>query len=90
LGVADNAPRISCQAVARWTLANMLEHSRALSLDEPLLTISDVRGLLRLSRTGVYNLVRRGDLVPIRIGGRVRFSPSDVRAYLARSREIKS
>jgi excisionase family DNA binding protein len=68
----------------------MPEHSRTPLLDEPLLTISEVRGLLRLSRTGVYNLVRRGDLVPIRIGGRVRFSPSDVRAYLARSRGIES
>jgi excisionase family DNA binding protein len=65
----------------------MLRHSGTIDLDEPLLTVSEVGALLRVSRTGVYRLIDRGDLMPIRVGGRIRFSPNDVRAYLARSRQ---
>lgn len=56
-------------------------------LAEPLLRIADVCQLLQISRGTVYGLIRRGELVPIRVGTLVRFSPRDVREYLDRSRE---
>ncbi|MET0937812.1 MAG: helix-turn-helix domain-containing protein [Gaiellaceae bacterium] len=69
------------------TLAGMLEHENKATVASQLLTIGDVQGLLRVSRTTVYELIRRGDLVPIRVGQRFRFSPVDIRAYLERSRQ---
>lgn len=54
---------------------------------ERLLTISDVGRVLGISRGSVYALMRSGELVPIRVGERARFDPTDVRAYLERHRE---
>jgi excisionase family DNA binding protein len=54
---------------------------------EQLLTIADVGRLLGVSRGSVYALIRSGELVPIRVGERARFDPSDVRTYLERHRE---
>jgi excisionase family DNA binding protein len=56
---------------------------------EQLLTVNNVAEILRKSRTFVYALVREGELHPIRVGERLRFSPADLRAYLERlPREI--
>jgi excisionase family DNA binding protein len=54
---------------------------------EELLAIADVARLLGVSRWSVYELMRAGELIPIRVGERARFEPADVRAYLARHRE---
>jgi excisionase family DNA binding protein len=53
----------------------------------PLLSINSVAAYLGISRAMVYNLISKGDLVPIRVGERVRFDPADVRDYLERNRE---
>jgi len=53
----------------------------------PLLSINEVAELLGISRPTVYALIRRGELIPIRVGERARFEPGDVRAYLERHRE---
>jgi excisionase family DNA binding protein len=49
-----------------------------------LLTVNMVAELLAISRDTVYRLVRQGDLVPCRVGERLRFRPEDVDAYLER------
>lgn len=54
---------------------------------EQLLTIAEVGRLLGVSRWSVYELMRGGELVAIRVGERARFEPADVRAYLERHRE---
>jgi excisionase family DNA binding protein len=54
----------------------------------PLLSVNEVADLLGISRPTVYALIHRGELVPIRVGERLRFEPADVRAYLERNREI--
>jgi excisionase family DNA binding protein len=69
------------------TLQNLTPAADALS---PLLSINEVAGLLGISRPTVYALIRRGELVPIRVGKRARFDPADVRAYLERHREGRS
>jgi excisionase family DNA binding protein len=55
-----------------------------------LLTIADVARLLGISRGYVYELMRDGELVAIRVGRRARFDPADIRAYLDRHRESQS
>ena len=53
----------------------------------PLLSINEVVAILGVSRTTVYALIDRGELVPIRVGERARFDPTDLRGYLERHRE---
>lgn len=54
---------------------------------EPLLEVNDVARILKRHRASVYALVNAGELTPIRVGKRLRFEPSNVRAYLERHRE---
>jgi excisionase family DNA binding protein len=67
----------------------MTSHSLTTPQDvlSPLLSINEVAELLGISRPTVYALIRRGELVPIRVGERSRFEPADIRAYLERNRE---
>jgi excisionase family DNA binding protein len=51
---------------------------------EPLYTVNGVAGVLQKSRSFVYLLVREGELHPIRVGKRMRFTAIDVREYLER------
>lgn len=49
---------------------------------ERLMTKTDVARLLGLSTRTVQSLVRRGDLIPTRIGRLVRFTPAAVQAFI--------
>jgi excisionase family DNA binding protein len=51
-----------------------------------LYTVDDVAALLAVSRKTVYRLTRRGELVPSRVGERLRFRPSEIDDYLERNR----
>jgi excisionase family DNA binding protein len=52
-----------------------------------LLTIADASELLRVSRSTIYELIKRGELVPIRISERIRFRREDIDGYVgARAR----
>jgi excisionase family DNA binding protein len=57
---------------------------KALPELQPLLTVDDVAKLLRISRASVYNLVKTGDLKPVRIGSlrKTRFRRRDVQELL--------
>jgi excisionase family DNA binding protein len=55
---------------------------------EALLRVRDVAGLLQLHQNTIYRLVERGELVPTRVGGSLRFSMRDVEAYAERSRVV--
>ena len=49
-----------------------------------LLTVNDVAKLLKLSTRSVWRLVKAKTIVkPIRIGGSIRWRPSDVATWLA-------
>jgi len=52
----------------------------------PLLSVSAVAELLGVSTKTVRRLIGRGELKVHRIGGSVRVSEEDLRAYLARCR----
>lgn len=55
---------------------------------EPLLSVDEVGRLLQISESGVYRLIRAGDIVTVKIGGRTRFEPAAVRAYIAAQRQV--
>jgi excisionase family DNA binding protein len=50
------------------------------------MTVNAVCALLSVSRHTLYRLVNRGELVPTRIGERLRFEASDVRGLIERGR----
>ena len=50
------------------------------------MTVNECARLLGISRDSVYRMVKRGDLVPYRVGERLRFRPEDLNAFLERSR----
>lgn len=56
-----------------------MSNSRSLSTQE-------VAELLHVSRSTIYDLIRRGELHSYRIGRKVRFTQDDVDAYIARAR----
>jgi len=56
-----------------------MSNSRSLSTQE-------VAELLHVSRSTIYELIRRGELHSYRIGRKVRFTQDDVDAYIARAR----
>ena len=46
--------------------------------DERLMKLPEVAARLSLSRTGIYRLMARGEIQPVRIGGALRFPASSV------------
>lgn len=63
------------------------EHG-ALDRGEYLLTVQQACDMLRVSRSTLYRMVKRGELPCVRLGARtVRFAVSDLRAYLAQKKD---
>lgn len=54
------------------------------ALPRQLLTLNETAELLAISRTGIYRLVRRGELSPVKIGQRLRFRPEHIEEFLRR------
>ncbi len=67
-------------------LAAARRPARAAPAPTPLLTIQAVADLLGVSTRTVRRLIAAGALMPHRIGGSLRVSEDDLRAYLARCR----
>lgn len=49
---------------------------------EPLLTVGEVAGLMRVSNMTVYRLIKSGQLGAVRVGKNYRIRRSDVDRYL--------
>lgn len=49
---------------------------------EPLLTVSEVASMMRVSNMTVYRLIKAGDLPALRVGKNYRIRASDVERYL--------
>ena len=49
---------------------------------EPLLTVGEVAGLMRVSNMTVYRLIKSGQLSAIRVGKNYRLRRGDVDRYL--------
>lgn len=50
--------------------------------DEPLLTVSEVAQIMRVSNMTVYRLIKAGQLAAIRVGKNYRIRRRDVERYL--------
>lgn len=53
-----------------------------------LLTLDEVRAILRKSERTVRRYVETGDLPAYRIGGELRFKPAEVDAFIEASRVV--
>lgn len=54
------------------------------------LSTQEVADILHVSKTTIYDLIRRGEIHSYKIGRKVRFTQDDVDAYIARSRHEHS
>jgi excisionase family DNA binding protein len=50
---------------------------------EPLLTVGEVAGLMRVSNMTVYRLIKSGQLPALRVGKNYRIRRDDIERYLA-------
>lgn len=50
---------------------------------EPLLTVGEVAGIMRVSNMTVYRLIKSGQLAAIRVGKNYRIRRTDVERYLS-------
>ncbi|MFA5785525.1 MAG: helix-turn-helix domain-containing protein [Actinomycetota bacterium] len=56
---------------------------RATYLDDRLLTVDEVAGVMRVSNMTVYRLIKAGHLGAIRVGKNYRIRSADVDRYLS-------
>ena len=54
------------------------------------LSTQEVADILHVSKSTIYNLIRRGEIHSYKIGRKVRFTQDDADAYIARSRHEHS
>jgi putative molybdopterin biosynthesis protein len=53
---------------------------------ERALSVQDVADLLNVSKSMIYNLIKKGEINSYRVGRKVRFSEDDVQTYIGRSK----
>lgn len=53
------------------------------------LTTQEVADMLKVAKNTVYELIKRGEINSYKVGRKVRFTQSDVEAYISRSKSIK-
>lgn len=54
--------------------------------NDEALTVDEVAEILQVSRNTVYALKNRGELASFKVGRKLRFSYTDVQAYIAKSK----
>lgn len=54
------------------------------------LSTQEVADLLHVSKSTIYDLIRRGEIQSYKVGRKVRFTENDVKDYIARSKESHS
>lgn len=52
-------------------------------MPKKLLTVNELADILSVNQLTIRRMVKRGQLVAVRIGRAVRFDPADIDAYLA-------
>ncbi len=57
---------------------------------ENALSVQDVADLLSVSKSMIYNLIKKGEINSYTVGRKVRFSEEDVQEYIARSKRGQS
>lgn len=54
------------------------------------LSVQDVAGMLKVSKSKIYGMIKNGELQSYRVGRKVRFSENDIRAYIQNSKKGNS
>lgn len=54
------------------------------------LSTQEVAGILHVSKSTIYDLIKRGEIRSYKVGRKVRFTEDDVNEYISRSRDIQS
>ncbi|MEQ8198624.1 MAG: helix-turn-helix transcriptional regulator [Clostridiaceae bacterium] len=54
------------------------------------LSTQEVADMLHVSKSTIYDLIKRGEIRSYKVGRKMRFTESDVKAYISRSRESQS
>jgi excisionase family DNA binding protein len=57
---------------------------------EPLLSIEAASELLGISQSGIYRLLRGGELPCVKVGGRTLIEPGEIREFIAARRRAAS
>jgi excisionase family DNA binding protein len=65
-----------------WPDDERLQGMPGRDFGEPLLTVGEVAGMMRVSNMTVYRLIKSGQLSAIRVGKNYRIRRSDVERYL--------
>ncbi|MBI4746290.1 MAG: helix-turn-helix domain-containing protein [Deltaproteobacteria bacterium] len=51
-------------------------------MDTSLLTVKEVTTYLRIGTSTFYRIMKRGEIKPVKIGGRTLFDPEDVKKFV--------
>ncbi len=58
--------------------------------DKKALSTQEVADLLKVSKSTIYDLIRRGEIQSYKVGRKVRFTEEDVKRYIEHSRESQT
>ena len=58
--------------------------------DKKALSTQEVADLLKVSKSTIYDLIRRGEIQSYKVGRKVRFTDEDVKKYIDYSRESQA
>lgn len=61
----------------------MIKREQALPTTPAVMTVAELAEYFRISRVSAYRLFKRGELKPIKIGGRTVIRRADADAFLA-------
>ena len=104
IGIKNNAERyrwcliIRIELLLKFTVNSIMENIKlcfiarggARMAKSPSLSTQQVADILHVSKSTVYELIRKGEIHSYKIGRKVRFTQDDVDAYIARSRHEHS
>lgn len=58
--------------------------------EKKALSTQDVAAMLHVSKSTIYDLIRKGEISSYKVGRKVRFTENDVQDYISRSKKSQS
>lgn len=71
-------------------MAHAAQHQETAAAPALLYRLREAEQALRLSRTMIYRLIKRGDLEQVKIGDATRITVASVQALIERSKQKKA